>query len=112
MQTSGVPVTEPGDGAGPSGGQLAGDQPSSERRWVRRMAGYCWRHPRAGLISLCGTLLGTFAALAIPLLQRDVVDNGIVTRRESIGPRVIGLLVAAAGSFGRGVQRRCGGGAR
>jgi ATP-binding cassette, subfamily B, bacterial len=110
MHTSGVPVTEPGDDAGPPGGQPAGDQHSSERRWVRRMAGYCWRHPRAVLISLGGTLLATFAALAIPLLQRDVIDNVIVTRRESIVPLVTGLLIAAAVSFGGVFMRRFWGG--
>jgi ATP-binding cassette subfamily B protein len=110
MHTSGVRVTEPGGDAGPPGGQPAGDQHSSERRWVRRMAGYCWRHPRAVLISLGGTLLATFASLAIPLLQRDVIDNVIVTRRESIVPLVIGLLIAAAVSFGGVFMRRFWGG--
>jgi ATP-binding cassette, subfamily B, bacterial len=110
MHSSGVPVTEPGDDAGPSGGQRAGDQHSSERHWVRRMAGYCWRHPRAMVISLGGTLLATFAALTIPLLQRDVIDNVIVTRRESIAPLVIGLLIAAAANFGGVFMRRFWGG--
>jgi ATP-binding cassette subfamily B protein len=110
MHTSGVPVTESGGDAGPPGGQAAGEQHSSERRWVRRMAGYCWRHPRAVLISLGGTLLATFASLAIPLLQRDVIDNVIVTRRESIAPLVAGLLIAAAVSFAGVFMRRFWGG--
>jgi ATP-binding cassette, subfamily B, bacterial len=110
MHTSSVPVTEPGDDAGPSAGQPAGDLHSSERRWVRRMAGYCWRHPRAVLISLGGTLLATFAMLAIPLLQRDVIDNVIVTRRDSVVPLVIGLLIAAAVSFAGVFMRRFWGG--
>ncbi len=110
MHTSGVRVTESGNGAGPSGGQPAGDQHSSERHWVRRMARYCWRHPRAVLISMGGTLLATFAALTIPLLQRDVIDNVIVTRRDSIAPLVIGLLIAAAANFGGVFMRRFWGG--
>jgi ATP-binding cassette, subfamily B, bacterial len=110
MHTSGVRATEPGDEAGPADGPPAGDQHSSERHWVRRMVRYCWRHPRALLISLGGTLLATFASLTIPLLQRDVIDNVIVTRRDSIAPLVIGLLIAAAANFGGVFMRRFWGG--
>src|SRR6266568_3326638 len=107
MHTSRVPATEPGNDAGSSGTR---EQPSSEQRWVRRLAGYCWRHRRAVLVSLGGTLLGTFASLAVPLLQRDVFDNVIVARRESVMPLVIGLLIAAAANFGGVFARRYAGG--
>src|SRR5260370_95197 len=59
------------------------------------MAAYCWRHPRAVLISLAGTLLATLASLVIPLLQRDVKYTVIVTRRASV-MTLVGVGVAPA----------------
>jgi ATP-binding cassette subfamily B protein len=83
---------------------------SSEKRWVRRLAGYCWRQPRAVLISVGGTLVAASATLVIPLLQRSVIDNVIVTHRSSVWPLAIGLLIAAAVNFGGVFMRRYWGG--
>jgi ATP-binding cassette subfamily B protein len=44
---------------------------------------------------MTGALLATAATAAIPLVQRQIIDNVIVTRRESIWP-LAGLLVIAA----------------
>jgi ATP-binding cassette subfamily B protein len=82
----------------------------SERRWVRRLAGYCWRHQRAVTISVGGTLLATAASLVIPLLQRSAIDNVIIAHRSSVWPLAIGLLIAAAASFAGVFSRRYWGG--
>src|SRR5499427_3154839 len=87
-----------------------GSQRSGEARWVRRLAGYCWRFRRDVVISLSGALLSTAALLVIPLLQRTIIDNVIVTQQASVWPLAIGLLVAAAVNFGAVYARRFYGG--
>jgi ATP-binding cassette, subfamily B, bacterial len=74
-------------------------QPSNEARWLRRLAGYCWRFKRDVIIALTGAVVYTVATLIIPLLQRDIIDNVIVSHKESVWPLAIGLLIAAAANF-------------
>src|SRR5215468_4490930 len=87
-----------------------GSQQSSEARWMRRLARYCWRFRRDVVVSLAGALLSTAALLVIPLLQRTIIDNVIVTSQDSVWPLAIGLLVAAAVNFGAVYARRFYGG--
>ena len=77
---------------------------------MRRLARYCWRFRRDVVISLAGALLSTAALLVIPLLQRTIIDNVIVTPKDSVWPLAIGLLVAAAVNFGAVYARRFYGG--
>src|ERR1700733_4014444 len=91
-------------------GQRHDDVPTNEKRWLRRLIGYCWRFKRDVIISMAGALVYTAAALVIPLLQRDVIDNVIVTHKESIWPLAIGLLIAAAANFVGIYMRRYRGG--
>ena len=76
-----------------------GLRPSHEARWLRRLAGYCWRFKRDVIIALTGALIYTAATLVIPLLQRNIIDNVIVSHKESVWPLAIGLLIAAAANF-------------
>ena len=78
---------------------MDGLEPSNEARWLRRLAGYCWRFKRDVIIALTGALIYTAATLVIPLLQRNIIDNVIVTHKESVWPLAIGLLIAAAANF-------------
>jgi ATP-binding cassette subfamily B protein len=79
-------------------------------RWLRRLAGYCWRFKRDVIISLAGAVLYTVATLIIPLLQRNIIDNVIVSHKESVWPLAIGLLIAAAANFAGIYMRRYRGG--
>ena len=90
-------------------GHTAGGN-DSENGWLRRLAGYCWRHRRSVLISLGGSLVAAVATAAIPLVQRRIIDDVIVTHRESIWPLAGLLLVAAAVVFGSIYLRRYYGG--
>src|SRR5215471_13927584 len=85
-------------------------QRSHEVRWMRRLAAYCWRFRRDVLIALGGALLSTAATLTIPLLQRGIIDNVIVTSRDSVWPLAIALLGAAAVNFAGIYFRRYRGG--
>jgi len=87
-----------------------GYQQGNEARWIRRLAGYCWRFKRDVTIALIGALLYTVATLSIPLLQRSVIDNVIVKHTESVWPLAIGLLVAAVANFFGVYMRRYRGG--
>src|SRR3984957_14222620 len=87
-----------------------GYQQGNEARWIRRLAGYCWRFKRDVTIALIGALLYTAATLSIPLLQRAVIDNVIVQHTESVWPLAFGLLIAAVANFFGVYMRRYRGG--
>jgi len=82
----------------------------SQNGWLRRLAGYCWRYRRTVLAAMAGALAATAGTAAIPLVQRQIIDNVIVTRRESIWPLAGLLVVAAAVNFGGIYLRRYRGG--
>jgi ATP-binding cassette subfamily B protein len=99
------------DGAGKRGtGRDEDLQPSNEARWLRRLAGYCWRFKRDVIIALTGAVLYTVATLVIPLLQRNIIDNVIISDKESVWPLATGLLIAAAANFAGIYMRRYRGG--
>jgi ATP-binding cassette subfamily B protein len=81
-----------------------------EKGWLRRLAGYCWRYRRTVLVALGGALAATVATAAIPLVQRQIVDNVIVSSHASIWPLAGLLIVAAAVNFGGIYLRRYRGG--
>ncbi|HEY1915635.1 MAG TPA: ABC transporter ATP-binding protein [Streptosporangiaceae bacterium] len=80
------------------------------RGWTKRLARYCWRYRRNTLIGLGGALLTALVTTAIPLIQRQVIDNVIVTHKQSIWPLAIALVVAALLSFVGTYLRRYRGG--
>ena len=88
----------------------AAGQPSHEAGWIRRLAGYCWRFKRDVIVCLLGSALFTAATLIIPLLQRNVIDNVIVSSKQSVWPLAAGLLACAAASFAGVFMRRYRGG--
>ena len=53
-----------------------------QRRWLRRLIGYCWRYPKLVTFALLGSLVYTAVAVVIPLIQRDIVNNAILTHRH------------------------------
>jgi ATP-binding cassette, subfamily B, bacterial len=80
------------------------------RGWTTRLARYCWRYRRGTLIALGGSLLTALVTTAIPLIQRQVIDNVIITHRQSIWPLAIALVIAAGLSFAGTYLRRYRGG--
>jgi len=86
-----------------------GPEPQKDR-WLRRLAGYSWRYRRNFLLALTGAVMATVFTAVIPLLQRNIVDNVIVTHKDSIWPLAIALLTVAAANFGFTFMRRWAGG--
>jgi ATP-binding cassette subfamily B protein len=81
-----------------------------EERWIRRLAGYCWRHKRLELIALGGSLLYVVVTLIIPLIQRDIVDDAILTHKQPIWPGAsLLILMAVLGFIGVYYRRYRGG---
>ena len=78
--------------------------------WVRRLAGYCWRYRRNTIIAIGASLVAALVTAVIPLVQRRIIDNVIVTHTESIWPLAIALVVAALATFGAVYVRRYMGG--
>jgi ATP-binding cassette subfamily B protein len=79
-------------------------------RWLRRLAGYCWQHRRLTIVAVGASVVATLVTTVIPLIQRDIIDNAIVTHHQPIWPGATLLLVAAAVSFVGVYLRRYRGG--
>ncbi|HEU5416959.1 MAG TPA: ABC transporter ATP-binding protein [Streptosporangiaceae bacterium] len=85
-------------------------QHSHEDAWLRRLSRYCWRHPRLVVAALGGSLIATLVTVTIPLIQRYIVDNAILTRRDAIWPGALALIIAGLINFGGVYLRRYRGG--
>ena len=78
--------------------------------WLRRLAGYCWRHRRGTTLALGGALLATAATAAVPLVQRAIIDNSVITHRYPVAPLAGALtLLALLGFLGAYLRRYRGG---
>ncbi len=94
--------------AGKAGGAPEGS--GFGKAWMKRLARYCWRYPGAVTLALGGSLLATVVTAAIPLIQRDIVDNVIFAHRQPIWPGATLLIIAALLNFGGVYVRRYLGG--
>ena len=91
-----------------------GTRPASTRDrgqgWLRRLSGYCWHYRRNVIIALGGALLATLISVLIPLVQRAIIDDSIVTHSRPIWPLAIVLIAAALLNFvGMYLRRYVGG---
>ncbi len=84
--------------------------PDPRTRWLRRLIGYCWRYPRLVIFALLGSLVATVVAVIIPLIQRDIVNNAILSHRQPIWLGATALVIAALVAFGGVFTRRYLGG--
>jgi ATP-binding cassette subfamily B protein len=78
--------------------------------WMRRLIASCWRHKRLTLVAFGASVVTTLVTTAIPLIQRDIIDNAIIKHAQPIWPGATLLIVAAAISFGGVYLRRYRGG--
>jgi ATP-binding cassette subfamily B protein len=67
--------------------------------WLRRLTSYCWRHRRLSIVAFGASLVATLVTTAIPLIQRDIIDNAILSRSQPIWPGATLLIVMAVLSF-------------
>jgi ATP-binding cassette, subfamily B, bacterial len=78
--------------------------------WLRRLAGYCWQHPRLEVMALSGSLVATLVQAAIPLIMAWIVDSTILSHRQPVWLGASVLIVAGLVSFGGVYIRRYKGG--
>jgi ATP-binding cassette, subfamily B, bacterial len=83
---------------------------SAQDAWLRRLASYCWRHRRAVILALAGSLAATLATAAIPLILARIVDNAILTHKQPIWLGATVLIAAGLLNFGGVYIRRYQGG--
>ncbi|HUK70478.1 MAG TPA: ABC transporter ATP-binding protein [Streptosporangiaceae bacterium] len=93
-----------------SRGTQPASTPGSNQGWLRRLTGYCWRYRRTVIVALGGSVLATAVSLFIPLVQRDIIDNSIVTQKQAVWPLAIVLMAAALLNFAGMYLRRYFGG--
>ena len=93
-----------------SGTRNTASTTTAEQGWLRRLAAYCWRFRRQVILALSGALIASAATAAIPLVQRRIIDDVIVTHKQSIWPLAALLLIAAAINFAGIYLRRYRGG--
>jgi len=80
------------------------------QRWLRRLIGCCWRYPRLVTLAFGGSLLATIVMVIIPLIQRDIVNNAILSHHQPIWVGATALVIAALVSFAGVFTRRYLGG--
>jgi ATP-binding cassette, subfamily B, bacterial len=78
--------------------------------WLRRLIAYCWRHRTLSIVAFGASLVATLVTAAIPLIQRDIIDDAILTHSQPIWPGATLLIVMAVLSFGCVYLRRYRGG--
>ncbi|HEY2549919.1 MAG TPA: ABC transporter ATP-binding protein [Streptosporangiaceae bacterium] len=83
---------------------------AAENGWLRRLAGYSWRHKNLELVALGGSVVATLVQAAIPLIMAWIVDNTILVPRHPIWVGAAALVAAGLISFGGVYVRRFKGG--
>lgn len=79
-------------------------------RWIRRVAGYCWRFRSKVIIAFGAGIIGQAMMVMLPLIQREIIDHVILHRVQPLMPWALLLLIAAAVVFGLTYLRRFIGG--
>ena len=64
---------------------------TDERGWLRRLATACWKYRSLVLLAFGASLLGMTIQAIVPLIQRAIVDDSIITHTRSIWPLAIVL---------------------
>ncbi|GAA5190618.1 ABC transporter ATP-binding protein [Rugosimonospora acidiphila] len=104
------PTAETKSAARPSAGSTGPPPRTGTQGWLRRLTGDCLRHRRQVGLALGGALAGMAATATIPLVQRTIIDDAIITHRRPIWPlAAVMVLVAAVVYAGTYLRRYYGG---
>ncbi|GAB3912747.1 ABC transporter ATP-binding protein [Microlunatus endophyticus] len=79
-------------------------------RWIRRVAGYCWRFKSQVLIAFGAGIVGQTIMVMLPLIQREIIDHVILKPTQRLMPWLVLLIVASAVVFVLTYLRRFKGG--
>ncbi len=87
-----------------------GARPADGAGWLRRLLVYCLRYRLRVVLAFGSSMLGMALTALVPLLQRSIVDNAILTRRDALLPLAAALVLAALVNYGASFIRRYEGG--
>ena len=106
--TTTAPGAVTGSGDSPSPDAAGGKQ--SQPRWLRRLFGYCWRHPVITLLAGLSAVGGVGLGALTPLLTQVAVDDATSGVTDNLGWVIVGLVALALIRFGSSFLRRWAGG--
>ncbi|BCJ26538.1 ABC transporter ATP-binding protein [Actinocatenispora sera] len=82
----------------------------SEAGWLRRLLGYCWRYRGRVIVAFGASVAGMGVTALVPLIQRSIVDDSILSSKRPLLPLVGLLVLAALAIYGTAFLRRYHGG--
>jgi ATP-binding cassette, subfamily B, bacterial len=85
-------------------------EPAATGGWIRRLWPFLMAHRRNVVLALGASVVGQGLMALAPLLQKVVVDDGLVGRTRPVAPWLAALVVIGLASFGSAVVRRWIGG--
>ncbi|UGQ13145.1 ABC transporter ATP-binding protein/permease [Yinghuangia sp. ASG 101] len=85
-------------------------RPAAGRGWLRRLLAACWQHKSSVLWAFGASILGMTVTAFVPLIQRAVIDDAVVSHTRSIAPLAVLLVGAAVIAFATAYVRRYVGG--
>ncbi|HZP50565.1 MAG TPA: ABC transporter ATP-binding protein [Actinocrinis sp.] len=93
----GATGTNSSAGTGNAGDASAGNASASVSGdgWLRRLLGYTWKYKKLVIVAVTASLALTGINLAVPLIQRAVIDDVIIRHSQPLLPWAITLLVVA-----------------
>lgn len=84
--------------------------PPDKGGWIRRLWPYLMAHRRNVIIAFGMAVLGQAVAALTPVIERAVIDDGIVAQTRPVWPFLVMLVAAGAFSFASAYVRRWVGG--
>jgi ATP-binding cassette, subfamily B, bacterial len=103
------PTPEAGEGA--KNGKAAKGQDGGGDAWLRRLTGYIWRYKKILLIASVSSVGIAGIGVVVPLVQRTIIDDVIISGNRPVMPWAIVLICIAFLNFVVSRSRRYLGGA-
>jgi ATP-binding cassette subfamily B protein len=101
----------PGAGEGAKKGKAAKGQDGGGDAWLRRLTGYIWRYKKILLIASASSVGIAGIGVVVPLVQRTIIDDVIISGNRPVLPWAIVLICIAFLNFVVSRSRRYLGGA-
>jgi ATP-binding cassette, subfamily B, bacterial len=85
-------------------GKSAAERPdhvgqAEKDRWFRRVSGYAWRHKRKVLVASAASLGLAGIGVVVPLVQRTILDDVIISKTQPLLPWALALIGIALLNF-------------
>src|SRR5581483_6811606 len=81
-----------------------------QKGWLRRLLPFLLAHRRNVLLAFAGGIVGQAIAALTPVIEKILIDDGVVAHRRSLAPWIVLLVAAGFARFGLAFVRRYFGG--